>query len=174
MLSTERRDRNRPDKLSGLSQCEYPALQTPFGAGLSFRLRGNPSLALRSLRDAILLALAAVSHAHVHELKNLRQPRIATHFRGAHHRREFLRRTLTGNPGVALCALPSQIFFRAPASPRRTSSSVRAKQVARGTKNVTRESPLPSTILRFSSTLAPYPIRACSLFFFLAALLLLL
>ena len=143
MLSTERRDRNRPDRLSGLSQREYPALQTPFGAGLSLCFRGNPSLALRSLRDAILFTLAAVSHAHVRALQHLRQPGIATHLRRAHHRSDFHRRTLTGIPGVALRPLPSQIFFRPPSAPRRTFSSVRAKRIARGTKNVPRESPLP-------------------------------
>src|SRR5260370_9979004 len=131
MLCRERRERNQPDRLSGLSQREYPALQTPFGAGLSLRLRGNPSLALRSLRDAILFAIAAVSHSEVRALQNLRQPGIAAYLRGAHHRSDFLRRTLTGIPGVALCPLPSQIFFRAPASPRRPSCTVRPKRIAR-------------------------------------------
>src|SRR5258706_6769253 len=143
MLSTERRDRNQPDKLSGLSQREYPALQTPFGAGLSLRLCGNPSLALRSLRDAILFALAAVSYFLVRALRHLRQPGIAAHLRGAHHRSDFHHRTFTGNPGVALRPLPSQIFFRPPASPRRAPSSNRAERIARGTKNVPPESPLP-------------------------------
>src|SRR6267154_2728678 len=143
MLCRERRDRNQPDKLSGLSQREYPALQTPFGAGPSLRLRRNPSLALRSLRDAILFAFAAVSHAHVRALQHLRQPGIATHLCGAHHRSDFHHRTFTGNPGAALRPLPSQIFFRPPASLRRTFSSVGAKRIARGTENVPRESPLP-------------------------------
>src|SRR5229473_1351886 len=131
MLSTERRDRNRPDRLPGLSQREYPALQTPFDAGLSLCFRGNPSLALRSLRGAILFAFAAVSYSDVRALQHLRQPGIATHLRGAHHRRDFHHRTLTEIPGVALCTLPSQIFFRAPASPRRTTSSVGAKRIER-------------------------------------------
>src|SRR6266436_7963777 len=133
---------------TGLTSCPLchsanTQLQTPFGAGLSLCFRGNPSLALRSLRDAILFALAAVSYSDVRALRNLRQPGIAAHLRGAHHRSDFHHRTFTGNPGVALCPLPSQIFFRPPPSPRRTSSSVGAKRIARGTKNVPRESPLP-------------------------------
>src|SRR5260370_36661190 len=127
----ERADRNRADKLSGLSQREYPALQTPVGAGLSFCFRGNPSLALRSLRGAILFTLVAVSHALVRALRNLRQFGIAAHLRGAHHRSDFHRRTFTGNPAVALRPLPAQIFFRPPPTPRRASSSNRSKRIAR-------------------------------------------
>src|SRR5260370_13828501 len=127
----ERADRNRADKLSGLSQREYPALQAPDGAGLCFCFLGTPPLALRSLRSAILFTLAAVSHAAVRALQNLRQPGIAAHLRGAHHRSDFHHRTFTGNPGVALRHLSAQVFFRPPASPRRTTSSVGAKRIAR-------------------------------------------
>src|SRR5260370_26138513 len=117
----ERADRNRADKLSGLSQREYPALQTPVGAGPSLCFRGTPSLALRSLRGAILFTLVAVSHAPVRALQNLRQFGITAHLCGAHHRRDFHCWTLTRNPRAALRTLPAQIFFRAPASPRRAS-----------------------------------------------------
>src|SRR5258708_6283342 len=179
MLSRERRDRNRPDRLSGLSQRESPALQTPVGAGPSLCFRGNPSLALRSLRGAILFTLVAVSHAPVRALQNLRQFGIAARLRGAHYRHDFRHRTFTGIPGVALRPLPAQIFFRAPALPRRATSSRRPKQVARtaaalalnkqnveccccgvraarterGTKNVPRESPGP----RYNTAFFWYP-----------------
>src|SRR6266436_9899439 len=121
---------------TGLTSCPLchsanTQLQTPFGAGLSLCLRGNPALALRSLRDAILFALAAVSYSDVRALQHLRQPGIATHLRGAHHRSDFHHRTLARNPGFALRPLPAHIFFMIPPAPRRATSSLGAKRIAR-------------------------------------------
>src|SRR5258708_29542890 len=61
ILCKERRDRNEPDKLSGLPHCEWPAFPATFSAGLSLRFRGHFAVALRGLRAAVLRASDAVS-----------------------------------------------------------------------------------------------------------------
>jgi hypothetical protein len=129
MLCEESSDRNQPDKLPGLSQCEYPAIQTPVTAGLSFWLCGDATVALRSLRFAVLCAPNAVSHVLVRALRNLRQPGIATHLRRARSRHDGISRPYPGAPRTALPTLPPQVFFGAPAAPRRAKRRPRAHQV---------------------------------------------
>ena len=131
MLCEERSDRNQPDKLPGLSQCEYPAIQTPVDARLSLRRCGPSAVALRGLRLAVLCAPDAVSHVFVRALRNLRQPGIAAHFRRPRSRYDRIPRPYPGAPRAALPTLPSQVFFGAPLASRRTQRSGRANQIAR-------------------------------------------
>ena len=129
MLCEESSDRNQPDKLPGLSQCQYPAIQTPVSAGLSFWPCGNATVALRGLRVAILRAPDAVSHVSVRALRNLRQPGVATHLRRARSRHDRISRPYPGAPRATLPTLPPQVFFSAPVAPRRAKRRPRAHQV---------------------------------------------
>jgi hypothetical protein len=131
MLCGERADRNQPDKLPGLSQCEYPAFQTTVGAGPSLRFRGHFAVALRIVRGAILRAADAVSHLFQCALRNLRQFRIAAHLRRTRSWRDRDSRPHPRAPRAALRTLPPQVFFRKTAAPRRAFRGTRAKQVAR-------------------------------------------
>ena len=131
MLCEESSDRNQPDKLPGLSQCQYPAIQTPVSAGLSFCPCGNATVALRGLRVAILCAADAVSDVFVRALRTLRQLGIAAHLCRARPRRDGESRAPPRAPRVALQTLPPQVFFSKTAAPGKPLGSNCTQQVAR-------------------------------------------
>jgi hypothetical protein len=129
-LGAKKGDQYRTDYLPGVPFFEHPAFQAPVGAGLSIQRRGRPAVALRNLPHAISRAAHADSHFALRALRELRQPRIAAHLRGA---RAWRARSFWANPeiaGAALRSLPSQIFFRAAVATPNTSCDGRAKRVA--------------------------------------------
>jgi hypothetical protein len=129
-LGTKKGGQYRPDYLSGLLCHKHPALQAPMDVGLSLRSCWRPALALPNLPHAISRAALAASHFVLCSLRELRQPRIAAHLRGA---RAWRACCLWADPeiaGAAVRPLPSQIFFPAAAATANTSCDGRAKRVA--------------------------------------------
>jgi hypothetical protein len=82
-LGAKKGDQYRTDYLPGVPFFEHPAFQAPVGAGLSIQRCGRPAVALRNLPHAISRAALAASHFALRALRELRQPRIAAHLRGA-------------------------------------------------------------------------------------------
>jgi hypothetical protein len=123
-------DRKPPVSLPSLSCLEDAALEAPVGNGSSFWIWGRVAVALRSVRNAVLRARDAGAPSFLCALRDLRQWGITAHLRGARSRDDCNSLASTADSGVAMRAVPAQVFFGETVI-ERTKSASHARELSR-------------------------------------------